>query len=46
MISGIIGKKLGMTQVFRENGQAEAVTAVMPLINWDRVGARFEAAMA
>ena len=25
---GIIGKKLGMTQVFRENGQAEAVTAI------------------
>ena len=28
MISGIIGKKLGMTQVFRENGQAEPVTAI------------------
>ncbi len=28
MISGIIGKKLGMTQVFRENGQAEAITAI------------------
>jgi len=25
---GIIGKKLGMTQIFRENGQAEAVTAI------------------
>ena len=28
MISGIIGKKLGMTQVFRDNGKAEAVTAI------------------
>lgn len=28
MISGIIGKKLGMTQVFREDGRAETVTAV------------------
>ncbi len=28
MIQGIIGKKLGMTQVFRDNGQAEAVTAI------------------
>jgi len=28
MIQGIIGRKLGMTQVFRENGQAEAVTVV------------------
>jgi len=28
MIPGIIGKKLGMTQVFRENGKAEAVTAI------------------
>ena len=28
MIQGIIGKKLGMTQVFRENGRAEAVTAI------------------
>ena len=28
MIEGIIGKKLGMTQIFRENGQAEAVTAI------------------
>ncbi len=27
-IEGIIGKKLGMTQIFRENGKAEAVTAV------------------
>jgi len=28
MIQAIIGRKLGMTQVFRENGKAEAVTAV------------------
>jgi large subunit ribosomal protein L3 len=28
MIQGIIGRKLGMTQVFRENGKAEAVTFV------------------
>ncbi len=28
MINGIIGKKLGMTQVFRDSGKAEAVTAV------------------
>jgi large subunit ribosomal protein L3 len=28
MISGIIGKKLGMTQVFREGGRVEAVTVV------------------
>ena len=28
MIEGIIGKKLGMSQVFRENGKAEAVTAI------------------
>jgi len=28
MITGIIGKKLGMTQVFRENGKIEAVTAI------------------
>jgi len=28
MIQGIIGKKLGMTQIFRDNGQAEAVTAI------------------
>jgi large subunit ribosomal protein L3 len=28
MIQGIIGKKLGMTEVFRENGEAEAVTAI------------------
>ena len=28
MTEGIIGKKLGMTQVFREGGKAEAVTAV------------------
>ena len=28
MTLGIIGKKLGMTQVFKENGKAEAVTAI------------------
>ncbi len=28
MVSGIIGRKLGMTQIFMENGKAEAVTAV------------------
>ncbi len=28
MIRGIIGKKLGMTQVFRDNGKAEAVTVI------------------
>lgn len=28
MTQGIIGKKLGMTRVFRENAQAEAVTAI------------------
>lgn len=28
MLPGIIGKKLGMTQVFRDNGTVEAVTAV------------------
>jgi large subunit ribosomal protein L3 len=28
MTEGIIGKKLGMTQVFQENGKAEAVTAI------------------
>ena len=28
MTDGIIGKKLGMTQVFREGGRAEAVTAI------------------
>jgi len=28
MIEGIIGKKLGMTQVFRDNGKAEVVTAI------------------
>jgi large subunit ribosomal protein L3 len=28
MIQGIIGRKLGMTQVFRDNGEAEAVTAI------------------
>ena len=28
MIQGIIGKKLGMTQVFRDNGDVESVTAI------------------
>ncbi|MFC1873546.1 50S ribosomal protein L3 [Chloroflexota bacterium] len=28
MIMGIIGKKLGMTQVFRDDGRVEAVTAI------------------
>jgi large subunit ribosomal protein L3 len=28
MITGVIGRKLGMTQVFRDSGDAEAVTAV------------------
>jgi large subunit ribosomal protein L3 len=28
MIEGIIGKKLGMTQLFRDNGKLEAVTAI------------------
>ncbi|HEY56026.1 MAG TPA: 50S ribosomal protein L3 [Dehalococcoidia bacterium] len=28
MIPGIIGKKLGMTQIFREGGKVEAVTAL------------------
>jgi len=28
MIQEIIGRKLGMTQIFRENGKAEAVTAI------------------
>lgn len=28
MIEGIIGRKLGMTQVFSDNGKAEAVTAI------------------
>lgn len=28
MISGIIGRKLGMTQVFQDNGKSEAVTAI------------------
>jgi large subunit ribosomal protein L3 len=28
MITGIIGRKLGMTQIFRDSGDAEAVTAV------------------
>ncbi|UCE97412.1 MAG: 50S ribosomal protein L3 [Dehalococcoidia bacterium] len=29
MINGILGQKLGMTQIFRENGRAEAVTAIV-----------------
>ncbi len=28
MLQGIIGKKLGITQIFKENGEAEAVTAI------------------
>ncbi len=28
MIKGIIGRKLGMTQVFKENGKVEALTAI------------------
>ncbi len=28
MIAGIIGRKLGMTQIFSDNGRAEAVTAI------------------
>jgi large subunit ribosomal protein L3 len=28
MIQGIIGRKLGMTQIFRDDGKAEAVTAI------------------
>jgi len=28
MIQGIIGKKLGMTQIFRDNGKVTAVTAI------------------
>jgi large subunit ribosomal protein L3 len=28
MLEGIIGRKLGMTQIFRENGEAEAITAI------------------
>jgi len=28
MIEGIIGRKLGMTQLYRENGKMEAVTAI------------------
>jgi len=28
MLSGIIGRKLGMTQIFRESGEAEAATAI------------------
>ncbi len=28
MVKGIIGKKLGMTQIFKENGEMEPVTAI------------------
>ena len=28
MLSGLMGKKIGMTQIFREDGTAEAITAV------------------
>ncbi|MBI4180628.1 MAG: 50S ribosomal protein L3 [Chloroflexi bacterium] len=28
MLSGIIGRKLGMTQIFRDKGEVEAVTAI------------------
>jgi large subunit ribosomal protein L3 len=28
MLQGIIGRKLGITQIFRDNGEAEAVTAI------------------
>jgi large subunit ribosomal protein L3 len=28
MLQGIIGRKLGMTQVYRENGKVEAITAI------------------
>ncbi|MFW6126237.1 MAG: large ribosomal subunit protein uL3, partial [Chloroflexota bacterium] len=28
MVTGIIGRKLGMTQAFREDGRVEAVTAI------------------
>lgn len=28
MISGIIGRKIGMTQIFQENGRVEAITAI------------------
>ncbi len=28
MFQGIIGRKLGMTQIFRDNGEVEAVTAI------------------
>ncbi len=28
MIEGIIGKKLGMTQLYKENGTLEPVTAI------------------
>jgi len=28
MLQGIIGRKLGMTQIFKDNGEAEAVTAI------------------
>lgn len=29
MLHGIIGRKLGMTQIYRENGKVEAVTAIL-----------------
>jgi len=29
MLQGIIGRKLGMTQIFGENGETEAVTAIL-----------------
>ena len=28
MLEGIVGRKLGMTQIFRDNGEAEALTAI------------------
>ena len=28
MLSGVIGKKLGMSQIFKDNGKAEVVTAI------------------
>ena len=28
MLKGIIGKKLGMTQIFQDDGKVEAVTAI------------------
>jgi large subunit ribosomal protein L3 len=42
MLQGIIGRKLGMTQVFRDNGKMEAVTAIKagpcPVIQVKTVG--------